>query len=194
MGEAMDSPLFNPAILGRMKNTRALGENIRYHRRQRRWPLVLLASLSGVTKQTIGRLERDEVRNPDPDVIERLAKQFDVTVEELWGETNDPLPIVDSADRQMFVNQHGSVLAGVLYMRGAMARRFTADREAGGAYVFLRRDAWDRPITEATTVVAQHGDRRLVGPWGELRASYGLSDAAILAVMERVLLPSDLTI
>lgn len=72
-----------------MELQRILGANIRQHRRSKRWTLERLASEVGVSRETIGKIERG-VSAPLFDTVEKIAKALNTSPSKLFGAESFP--------------------------------------------------------------------------------------------------------
>ena len=73
-----------------------IGEKIKSLRRQRNMSLRELAQITGLSKTTLGDLEKD-VKNPSLETLEKVAKAFGMAPAELLKETDTPNDLMASA-------------------------------------------------------------------------------------------------
>ena len=66
-----------------------LGERIHLLRRRLGWTQQELGQHAQINKNTIARLERDEIRDPGSQMILRLARVLEVTTDHLLGRTEE---------------------------------------------------------------------------------------------------------
>lgn len=67
-----------------MELQRILGANVRQYRRAKRWTLEELAAEVGVSRETIGKIERG-ISAPLFDTVEKIAKALNVPAATLFG-------------------------------------------------------------------------------------------------------------
>ncbi|MBP2658045.1 MAG: Helix-turn-helix domain [Firmicutes bacterium] len=67
------------------------GGKIRQARNMKKFSLDYLAELSGVSRPTIARIEKDEYKRLPVDIIEKLLPYLDLTMEEVKEEPIDVL-------------------------------------------------------------------------------------------------------
>jgi transcriptional regulator with XRE-family HTH domain len=84
-----------------------IGEKIRSLRKQKNMSLRELAQVTGLSKTTLGDLEKD-VKNPSLDTLEKIAVAFEVTPAELLKETESAEELMESAK-----NSSSEILAGL---------------------------------------------------------------------------------
>jgi transcriptional regulator with XRE-family HTH domain len=60
-----------------------IGERVKGHRKRLRLTQLALASKAGVRPETISRLERGKVENPDTDTLAKLARVLGVKIDQL---------------------------------------------------------------------------------------------------------------
>lgn len=75
-----------------------VGERIVELRNRRGWSSNYLATLSGVSSGYLSDIEKGKRKNPSGEIIARIAKELDTTVDYLLGRTDDPKPM--APDRQ----------------------------------------------------------------------------------------------
>ena len=84
-----------------------IGEKIRNLRKQKNMSLRELAQITGLSKTTIGDLEKD-VKNPSLDTLEKIAVAFEMSPAELLKETDSTDELMESAK-----NSSSEILAGL---------------------------------------------------------------------------------
>jgi transcriptional regulator with XRE-family HTH domain len=78
-----------------------LATEIRRRRTYKGWTEALLATESGVSIETISRLENEKTENPRDHTIRSLAKAFGITSEELAGPRLSPEDMDKAAQTQL---------------------------------------------------------------------------------------------
>lgn len=84
-----------------------IGEKIRNLRKQKNMSLRELAQITGLSKTTLGDLEKD-VKNPSLDTLEKIAVAFEMSPAELLKETDSTEELMESAK-----NSSSEILAGL---------------------------------------------------------------------------------
>ena len=84
-----------------------IGEKIRNLRKQKNMSLRELAQITGLSKTTLGDLEKD-VKNPSLDTLEKIAVAFKMSPAELLKETDSTDELMESAK-----NSSSEILAGL---------------------------------------------------------------------------------
>lgn len=84
-----------------------IGEKIRNLRKQKNMSLRELAQITGLSKTTLGDLEKD-VKNPSLDTLEKIAVAFEMSPAELLKETDSTDELMESAK-----NSSSEILAGL---------------------------------------------------------------------------------
>lgn len=84
-----------------------IGEKIRNLRKQKNMSLRELAQITGLSKTTLGDLEKD-VKNPSLDTLEKIAVAFEMSPAELLKETDSTDELMESAQ-----NSSSEILAGL---------------------------------------------------------------------------------
>lgn len=84
-----------------------IGEKIKNLRKQKNMSLRELAQITGLSKTTLGDLEKD-VKNPSLDTLEKIAVAFDMSPAELLKETDSTEELMESAK-----NSSSEILAGL---------------------------------------------------------------------------------
>ncbi len=84
-----------------------VGEKIKNLRKQKNMSLRELAQITGLSKTTLGDLEKD-VKNPSLDTLEKIAVAFDMSPAELLKETDSTEELMESAK-----NSSSEILAGL---------------------------------------------------------------------------------
>ena len=69
-----------------------LGEYMRSARLKRRLSLQQLANAAGVHKSYLGRLELGQLKQPSPEVLQKIARALDIEYENLFALTGYRLP------------------------------------------------------------------------------------------------------
>lgn len=87
--------------------TMKIGEKIRNLRKQKNMSLRELAQITGLSKTTLGDLEKD-VKNPSLDTLEKIAVAFEMSPAELLKETDSTEELMESAK-----NSSSEILAGL---------------------------------------------------------------------------------
>ena len=84
-----------------------IGEKIINLRKQKNMSLRELAQITGLSKTTLGDLEKD-VKNPSLDTLEKIAVAFEMSPAELLKETDSTDELMESAK-----NSSSEILAGL---------------------------------------------------------------------------------
>ena len=84
-----------------------IGEKIRNLRKQKNMSLRELAQITGLSKTTLGDLEKD-VKNPSLDTLEKIAVAFEMSPAELLKETDSTDELMESAKKSS-----SEILAGL---------------------------------------------------------------------------------
>ena len=84
-----------------------IGEKIRNLRKQKNMSLRELAQITGLSKTTLGDLEKD-VKNPSLDTLEKIEVAFEMSPAELLKETDSTDELMESAK-----NSSSEILAGL---------------------------------------------------------------------------------
>jgi transcriptional regulator with XRE-family HTH domain len=100
-----------------MELQRTLGANVRHYRRSKRWTLERLASEVGVSRETIGKIERG-VSAPLFETVERIALALNASPATLFGA--QPFP---AGERGKLLLEIHSVLANLNDKQLASAHR-----------------------------------------------------------------------
>jgi len=100
-----------------MQLQRILGANVRQYRRAKRWTLERLASEVGVSRETIGKIERG-VSAPLFDTVEKIAAALDTPPSSLFGAQSFP-----SGERGNSLREIHAILANLNDRQLAAARR-----------------------------------------------------------------------
>ena len=83
-----------------------IGEKIKNLRKQKNMSLRELAQITGLSKTTLGDLEKD-IKNPSLETLEKIAVAFAITPAELLMETDSTEELMESAK-----NSGSEILAG----------------------------------------------------------------------------------
>ena len=100
-----------------MELQKNFGANVRHYRRAIRWTLEQLASEVGVSRETIGKIERG-VSAPLFETVERIAEALGVHPEVLFGAV--PFP---PGDRGVLLRDINTILANMNDRQLASTRR-----------------------------------------------------------------------
>lgn len=84
-----------------------IGEKIKNLRKQKNMSLRELAQITGLSKTTLGDLEKD-IKNPSLETLEKIAVAFAITPAELLMETDSTEDLMESAK-----NSGSEILAGL---------------------------------------------------------------------------------
>lgn len=84
-----------------------IGEKIKNLRKQKNMSLRELAQITGLSKTTLGDLEKD-IKNPSLETLEKIAVAFAITPAELLMETDSTEELMESAK-----NSGSEILAGL---------------------------------------------------------------------------------
>lgn len=84
-----------------------IGEKIKNLRKQKNMSLRELAQITGLSKTTLGDLEKD-LKNPSLETIEKIAGAFNMTPADLLMETDSTEELMESAK-----NSGSEILAGL---------------------------------------------------------------------------------
>jgi len=83
----------------------SLSDRIKALRNKKGWTTNHLAKVSGVPQPTIWRLEKGLIRNPKTNVLQRLARGLEVSVDYLLREEGEPETSFDEILRRDLVGQ-----------------------------------------------------------------------------------------
>ena len=124
-----------------------IGEKIKGLRRQRNMSLRELAQITGLSKTTLGDLEKD-VKNPSLETLEKVAKAFGMTPAELLKETDTPNDLMasarDSSSELLAGLSKSGDLINVLY-RAKDAPKETMDQMAVFLDTLLKTQGYKGP-------------------------------------------------
>lgn len=107
----------------------SLADRVRNYRERKDWQATDLSEHSGVHISSISRIEAGKTLSPGPDILRRLAKALDVTIDDLLGD-DEPAPSL--------IFRKGVVL--VPYVRRAVHAGPDAWQEAGEDRTPMARD------------------------------------------------------
>jgi XRE family transcriptional regulator, master regulator for biofilm formation len=77
-----------------------VGEKIRKYRLQKKYSITELSEKAGVSKSYLSYIERGIQENPSLQVLSRLAKTLDITLEELMGEGSQAPEVQPPVDEE----------------------------------------------------------------------------------------------